>query len=175
MATRIALLRGINVLGRNRLPMKDLVRIMQANGYAKVRTYIQSGNVLFDGSARKATKLGELIENEFGFRPGVFLLDAADLENALQKNPFHPREGKHLHFFFFDRAPESVDFALLDSVKTDTESYHLAESIFYLHAPDGIGRSRLATKLGRAFLGVSMTARNLNTMQRLDAMLKDQV
>jgi len=170
MSSRIALLRGINVGGKHKLPMKDLVRVMEAGGFTDVRTYIQSGNVAFRSSADLANTLGPLIEREFGFAPEVFLLSAADLRTALEQNPFAPREGKHLHIFFCDRKPRSVDFALLDSLKAASETYRLLDRVLYLHAPEGIGRSKLAEKLGKAFPGVTMTARNLNTVKKLAEM-----
>ena len=171
MNTHIALLRGINVGGKHKLPMKDLVRAMETAGFADVRTYIQSGNVVFSGTAGKAAKLGKLIEREFGFAPDVFLLTSAELRQALAANPFNALQGNHLHFFFLDRDPPTVDDALLRSLRSASEEYRLVGRVFYLHAPDGIGNSKLVEKLSKAIPGVSMTARNLNTMQKLAAMV----
>jgi uncharacterized protein (DUF1697 family) len=167
MTVYIALLRGINVGGKHKLPMKALVSLMEERGFAGVRSYIQSGNLVFHSNSRPAGMLESLIEQEFGFRPAVFLLTAAELRQALERNPYSPQEGKHLHLFFCDRTPEALDVGYLDSLKAATEEYCLAGSIFYLHAPDGIGRSKLAEKMGKAFRGVDMTARNLNTVRKL--------
>ncbi len=172
MSSRIALLRGINVGGKHKLPMKELVRVMEAGGFSDVRTYIQSGNVVFRSSAGQANTLAPLIEREFGFAPAVFLLTAAELRKAMEQNPFTAREGKHLHFFFFDCEPCSVDFALLDSLKAASEDYRLLDRVLYLHAPEGIGRSKLVEKLSKAFPGVTMTARNLNTVKMLAEMAR---
>jgi uncharacterized protein (DUF1697 family) len=167
MTVYIALLRGINVGGKHKLPMKALVSLMEQNGFARVRSYIQSGNVVFHSSSRPDETLGTLIEQEFGFRPAVFLLTAAELGQAVERNPYSPKEGKHLHLFFCDRTPDSPDTGYLDSLKAPTEEYRLVGKVLYLHAPDGIGRSKLAEKLGKAFPGVNMTARNLNTVRKL--------
>lgn len=167
MKTWIALIRGINVGGRHKLPMKKLVAIMESHGFADVQTYIQSGNVIFRSAKKPDGTLGRLIESEFGFQPGIFFHSAAELRMAVENCPYQPREGKHLHFFFCDRVPVSLDTALLDTLKSPTEEYRLAGKVFYLHAPDGIGRSKLAEKMGKAFRGVDMTARNMNTVSKL--------
>ena len=171
MKTWIALLRGINVGGRHTVPMRDLKALMEAAGFANVRTYIQSGNVVFEGKSRPTDELPTLIEGEFGFRPEVFILSETELRTAIANNPFAATEGKAIHFFFCDRSPKSFDRALLDSVKSASEDYALAGKVFYLYAPAGIARSTLVQKLGKAFAGVTMTARNLNTVRKLASML----
>jgi uncharacterized protein (DUF1697 family) len=167
METWIALLRGINVGGNHNVPMKELVKLLEANGFEQVKTYIQSGNVIFQSAGKPADVIGHLIENKFGFKPAVFLLRLDDLKKAATNNPFRSDDGKAVHFFFLAGDPTSVDFELLDSVKTASEDYRLIEKVFYLYAPEGIGRSRLVDKLGKAIPGVSMTARNLNTINKL--------
>jgi uncharacterized protein (DUF1697 family) len=170
MTVYIALLRGVNVGGKHKLPMKALVSLMEKRGFAGVRSYIQSGNLVFQSNSRPAGTLEALIEQEFGFRPAVFLLTAAELRQALERNPYSPQEGKHLHLFFCDKTPASMDANYLHSLKSPGEEYTLVGKVFYLHAPDGIGRSKLAEKMGKAFPGVNMTARNLNTVKKLAEM-----
>jgi uncharacterized protein (DUF1697 family) len=172
MTVYVALLRGINVGGKHTLPMKPLVSLMEQNGFTGVKTYIQSGNIVFHSSSTPAETLGELIGQEFGFRPGVFLLTAAELEQAVIANPYAPKEGKHLHLFFCDRTPDCIDTGYLDALKAPTEEFRLIGKVLYLHAPEGIGRSKLAAKMGKAFPGVSMTARNLNTVTKLVELAK---
>ena len=166
MKTWIALIRGINVGGKHIVPMKELVQLMESNGFSKVKTYIQSGNVVFQSEQDPTEEIGRLIEGRFGFRPDVFHLSGAELRQAADHNPYRPAEGKMVHFFFCDAEPQ-VDFDLLASLKADSEDYRLIGKVFYLYAPDGIGRSRLADKMHKAFKGVSMTARNLNTVEKL--------
>lgn len=169
----IALLRGINVVGRNLLPMKELVRIMNRSGYADIRTYIQSGNVVFS-CARKlcpndAGRISDAIEDEFGFRPDVLLLHQGELERAIERNPFDAAEGKFLHFFFLRDEPLEPDVETLDALKSETEQFKLDGRVFYLFTPDGFARSKLAEKVERC-LGVSATGRNLNTVRKLAEM-----
>lgn len=170
MQTWIALLRGINVGGHHIVPMKELARLLEAEGFAGVRTYIQSGNVVLQAEGRPEHRIAEVIERHFGFRPAVFALSRAELQQAAAANPFDPEAGKMVHFFFCSQEPRQPDLDLLQRVKGPTESYLLSGPVFYLYAPDGIGRSKLAEKIGKALPGVEITARNLNTINQLLAM-----
>ena len=173
MKTWIALLRGINVGGRHVVPMRELRAALEDSGFGKVRTYIQSGNLVFDHATKPGQEIADLIEREFGFRPEVFVMSGSDLGKAIANNPYRGAGGSTVHFFFCDKAPKSVDYDLLDTLKIGSERYELVGKVFYLHAPDGIGRSILVQKLGKAIPGVTMTARNLNTISKLAAMLGD--
>jgi uncharacterized protein (DUF1697 family) len=171
MKTWIALLRGINVGGKNKLPMRELVKLMEADGFSNVKTYIQSGNVVFQSPTKPKDEIGRLIEKRFGFKPEVFVLSRADLKKAMTDNPYNTGEGRTVHFFFCDKVPKSVDYVLLESLRVESEKFELVGNVFYLHAPEGIGRSKLVEKMGKAFTKVTMTARNLNTINKLAEMI----
>ena len=173
----ICLFRGINVGGNNKLPMKELTKVMLAAGLTDVKTYIASGNVLFGSDLNEAALeklMGDLVETNFGFRPSIFLITLAHLEKALAENPFrnHEHQGKAQHVFFFKAPPTKVDRELLDSLKIDSEAYEITDELMYLYAPEGIGRSKMVEKLGRA-IKADMTARNLNTVETLRDMAAD--
>ncbi|MDX2245957.1 MAG: DUF1697 domain-containing protein [Bacteroidia bacterium] len=170
MKTWIALLRGINVGGNHIIPMKELVRLMEEKGFLNVKTYIQSGNVVFQSPATPKDEIGLLIEERFGFRPDIFILSGEDFKKSVANNPYHATEGKTVHFFFCDKTP-MIDYAFLESLRAASEEYKLVENVFYLYAPEGIGRSKLVEKMGKTFKGVSMTARNLNTIRKLLEMI----
>ncbi len=172
METWVALLRGINVGGKNILPMKELVKLLETNGYTDVQTYIQSGNVVFKSAAKPSNEIGALIEGKFGFKPSVFILSDHELKEAAINSPFQTDIGKTLHFFFCDQVPQAVDYGFLDELKAPSEQYQLIDKVFYLYAPDGIGRSKLAEKMGRTFKDVIMTGRNLNTINKLIGMIE---
>jgi len=172
----IALLRGINVGGRNRLPMAELRELFERAGCLEVRTYIQSGNVVLatgDGTARAelAERLAAAVEAAKGFRPAVVLLTLDELAAAMEGNPFPKAtaEPNRLHLWFLADEPDDVDFDALDSLRTPSERFELSGRILYLHAPDGIGRSKLAARVERA-LGVEATARNWRTVDTLHEM-----
>ena len=172
MATWIALLRGINVGGKNVLPMAALRLELEEIGLKNVRTYIQSGNVIFESSVRSGNQLAdsiaECIEAQHGFRPPVFVLTRKQLEDSVAKNPFPDAaaEPKSLQFFFLERTPKAPDKPAIAAIAAKSESWHLAKSVFYLHAPDGLGRSKLGAKAEK-LLAVNTTARNLRTVEKL--------
>lgn len=175
MTTWIALIRGINVSGHNKMPMTTLAKVLEKAGCSSVRTYIQSGNVVFDSKSKSESsvskKIGDAIESEFQYRPELFLLTVDQLQSAIANNPFQQviSEPKSLHFYFLAATPKSPDLAGLVKAAT-TERFKLIDSVFYLHAPDGLGKSKLAGLVERK-LGVSATARNYSTVQKLSAML----
>ncbi|MEO1369076.1 MAG: DUF1697 domain-containing protein [Acidobacteriota bacterium] len=172
MATFVALLRGINVGGRNVLPMKDLKRHLTDLGAAGVRTYIQSGNAVFtagDGAAAAlGERLGDAIEAERGFRPRTLVLEAATLRAMADANPFPEaaEAPKTLHAYVLEREPGSPDLGVLRDLARDGERFELVGRCFYLHAPNGIGRSKLAEKVEKA-LGVPATARNWRSLSKV--------
>jgi uncharacterized protein (DUF1697 family) len=172
MKTCVALLRGINVGGKGLLPMKELVAILESLGCRKVTTYIQSGNAVFqheDAVASEiASKLTAQIAKSRGFAPHVLVLEAKEFKRAMDGNPFPEAaaEPKSLHVFFLDSKPAKAALKSLESLKSESERFKLRGSVFYLHAPDGIGRSKLAANVERK-LGVPATSRNWRTVCRL--------
>ncbi|WP_164743963.1 DUF1697 domain-containing protein [Saccharospirillum alexandrii] len=143
MNTYIALFRGINVGGKNILPMKELVSILETLGYENVKTYIQSGNVVFQ-SARKqddddADEIGKSISSKMGFEPMVMLLSYKQLQTAVQDNPFPTEVGKALHFFFLKSQPKQPNLKKLEVLKLESEEFKLMGNVLYLYAPDGVG------------------------------------
>jgi uncharacterized protein (DUF1697 family) len=172
MNSYAVLFRGINVGGRNILPMKDLAALLQNLGCGNVRTYIQSGNAVFRHQERSASRLAasirEAVRASHDFEPEVLLLSADKLERALSSNPFPEAESEpsRLHLFFLAAAPESPDLDLIEALRADTERFALTDDVAYLHAPDGIGRSKLAARMERA-LGVAATARNWRTVGKI--------
>ena len=175
MKTWIALLRGINVVGRRKLLMKDLAAIFERAGFEYVRTYIQSGNVVFEsarGSARTlAAGIGELILKKAGFRPHVIVLSVAELERAVRGNPFPQADADHksLHLFFLSERPARPDLDSLARLKVGREGFELRGAVFYLYTPHGFPQCALHDKVER-FLGVNATARNWRTANQLLAM-----
>jgi len=178
MKTWIALLRGINVVGRRTLLMKDLAAIFERGGFGSVRTYIQSGNVVFEsarGSARTlAAGIGELILKKSGFRPHVIVLSVAELERAVRANPFPQADADHkaLHLFFLSARPARPDLESLARLKVGSEAFELKEGVFYLYTPHGFPQCALHDKVER-FLGVDATARNWRTARELLSMSRE--
>ena len=172
MNTYIALFRGINVGGKNSLPMKALVAHLEKIGATKVRTYIQSGNALFQFAKKDVAQLGKQLSTEIrkhhGFEPHVLILELKAIKAALAENPFPEAESEpaSLHFGFLASAPKNPDLEKLEKIRKPTERFRLKGKVFYLHAPDGVGRSRLAAG-SEKLLGVAMTYRNWRTVSKL--------
>ncbi len=173
----VALLRGINVGGKNILPMKEFRDLLLTLGCADVATYIQSGNAVFT-YAGNAARLPELIsagvESGFGFRPSVMVLTADDFDAVAAANPFaaETAEPKLLHVWFVQKPASNANTVRMDEIASGGEKFLLTDAAFYLHAPEGVGRSKLASAVEKC-LGVPATARNWRTVSRIGEMLSE--
>ena len=178
MKTYIALFRGINVGGRHSLPMKELVAILEDLDCRNVRTYIQSGNAVFENPAKDASQLSKKISVEIkkqrGFEPYCLLFGLKELEKAIANNPFPEAEKdpKALHVGFLASTPKNPDLKKVENLRKNSERFQLIDNIFYLYAPEGVGRSKLAAS-SEKLLGVSMTDRNWGTVRKIMEMAKE--
>jgi len=162
----IALLRAINVGGTGKLPMAKLKAVCEELGFSDVKTYIQSGNVLFRAGEVEATverKLDEALGTLLGKKPGVMLRSRKELEAIAANAPFPDAKPNYLLVSFLPEA--APDDALDKMVAPDGEKAVLAGREIYVHFPIGSGKSRL--KLPALKAG---TARNLNTVRKLAEM-----
>ncbi len=172
MPTFIALLRSVNAGGFNTLTSKDFVVLLEPLELQNVKTYIQTGNTVFQTTAKDAkqlpTKIQAAIKEQHGFAPEVVVLSLAELENAVVANPFHKAndDPKSLHLTFLASKPKNPDLEALGNLKKGSEAFSLVEKVFYFYAPEGVGRSRAFSKIERC-LGVSGTARNWRTVNKL--------
>lgn len=178
MNTYIALFRGINVGGKNPLPMKELVALLGDIGARKIKTYIQSGNAVFQSAENNIAQLSKQLTAEIkkrhGFEPYALILGLDVIEKAIAENPFPEAEAdpSSLHLGFLAFTPKTPDLKKLSGLKKESERFHLSDSVFYLHAPDGIGRSKLAASTEK-LLGVPMTDRNWRTVCKIREMAKE--
>jgi uncharacterized protein (DUF1697 family) len=190
MATHIALLRGVNVGGRNKLAMADLRQIVAALGHTDVATYIQSGNVVFTardaggtGAAGNGTamadELAQAITRATGLRPGVVVLSRDELAEVIRDNPYHGEPNpRFVHAVFLPPGPapevEPRVAALVERVAAggSRDTARLIGRVLYLHTPDGFGRSKLSELLlARPSTPVPAgTARNWATVGKLLAL-----
>jgi uncharacterized protein (DUF1697 family) len=179
MKKYIALFRGINVGGKNTLPMKALAAVLEDLGLRDIKTYLQSGNAAFLSKEKDASKLADRISGEIGkrcgFKPHVMVLEPENIESAIMENPFPGAEAnpKALHVGFLAAIPLNPDLKALESLKKESERFRLVGSTFYLYAPDGVGRSKLAANAEKR-LGVPMTDRNWKTVCKIYEMAKAQ-
>jgi len=166
--TYIALLRGINAGGANSLPMKDFVGLLEGIGLRNIKTYIQTGNAVFQAKESDAAELPATIKTRIkhshGFAPEVVLLRLDELESAIASNPYPEADSdpKALHLIFFSCTPKTPDLTALEKIRKDSECFVLTGRVFYFYAPEGVGRSKLFSRIEKS-LGVVGTARNWRT------------
>lgn len=168
MATCIAFFRGINVGGKAKLPMRDLVRAFEAIGLPGAVTYMQSGNVAFRCARQQqgevARRIAGAISKNHGFEPRVVVISVQELEHAIAANPYPDaaRDPKSLHLWFLSDTPLEPDLAALEAAARPGERFTLHRRVFYLHAPQGFSQSRVAPDVENR-LGVAGTSRNWRT------------
>ncbi len=176
--TYVALLRGINVGGANKLPMKELAALFAAAGAKDGRTYIQSGNVVFKATghvvAHLANTISEAIEEGFGLKVPVLLRSRAELEAVLDANPFVDRGSnpKAFHVMFLSDHPSDERVAALGPQRSPPDEFAVLGREVYLHCPKGIARSKLTTAWIDRALGTVATVRNWNTVNALVEMCR---
>jgi len=174
MITYIALLRGINVGGQNKIRMQDLQRLLEEEGLGRVRTYLQSGNVVFDAASSDRAPLASQIEQAilvaYGFDIPVILREAPDLRRIIATNPFltqRREDPAKLHVLFLAERPAPAAVARM--VRPDGESgeWIVGEQEIFLFMPDGVGRSKLTNAFFESRLKTATTGRNWNTVNAL--------
>lgn len=170
MTRYVALLRGINVGGNNKVRMADLRTVAESLGYRDVSTYIASGNVILTedegGAADIAAALERRIEAELGLRIRVIVRSAKELAECLAADPFPDAAGNRAFVGFLDAEPERAAVDRLAAVESGLDEFRVSGRTLYLHCPDGIGRSKLAERMGPD-LGVAVTTRNMTTVRKL--------
>lgn len=190
MATHVALVRGINIGGKNKVPMAELSEVVTSLGHTGVTTYIQSGNVLFttaqDDTAKLASALEAAITQAFGVKSSVVVLSRDELIRILDTNPYADEPNpKFVHVVFLnDELPAGV----LDRIKAaqsasaakgSRDTLTAIGAALYLHTPDGFGTSELSQAVFRiigppAKASVAATARNWSTSTKLLSLCEEQ-
>jgi uncharacterized protein (DUF1697 family) len=169
----VALLRAVNLGAHNKVSMPALRALVEALGFEDVRTYVQSGNVVFKGAARDHGEVGRTIEDELerrlGLRVAVLLRGGGELAEILAGNPFVSggTEPARLHVTFLSDVPDPVRVLALDPGRSPPDELRVAGREVYLHCPDGYGRSKLTNAYIERALGVAATTRNWNTVTKL--------
>lgn len=169
----VALLRGVNVGGRNKLAMKDLACVFEDAGCTDVQTFIQSGNVVFAAPPGVLKNLSvavkAAIEIRFGYRVPVIIRSHVQLARAIESNPFLVAgiPEKTLHLCFLADAPSEKSVKGLDPDRSPGDSFHVSGQEVYLHLPNGLGNSKLTNAWMDAKLSTTSTVRNWNTVLKL--------
>jgi uncharacterized protein (DUF1697 family) len=182
MATYVILLRAVNVGSTGKLPMAAFRKMLEDLDFRNVETYIQSGNAVVDakGSAAavgKAVATG--LQKLMGSAVPVIVRTHEELERAIAANPFATEaaaDGARVHVAFLSGVPEAANEKGLEVIVTKNptrrDRYHLEGHTLYLHLPDGAAESKFTAQALDKILGVTVTARNWNTVLKLHAMSK---
>ena len=173
----VALLRGLNVGGKNRLPMGKLAAVFEAEGCTGVTTYIQSGNVVFSterAAADLSRALSDRLLTAHSMDVPVVLRSGEELVAVARANPFLRRgaDPGALHVAFLSTEPDPVGVARLDPDRAPPDELIVTGSEVYLHLPNGVGRTKLTNAYLDRCLGVVSTARNWRTVLALAEMVR---
>ncbi len=174
--TYVALLRGINVGGKNMLPMRDLVAMFERAGCAEVRHYVQSGNIVFRAASSLAARVSQIvageIERAFRMRVPVVLRRGRELSAVIKGNPLIAggADPQACHVMFLADAPSKRRAADIDPGRSPGDSFTLKGSEVYLYCPNGVGRTKLTNAYFDSVLGTTSTGRNWRTVLKLAEM-----
>ena len=177
--THLALLRGVNVGGKNKLPMKDLAALFVAAGCEDVRTYIQSGNVVFRAppsvAAGLSARIAEQITGRFGYKTPVVLRTVGQLRDVVAHNPFLEAGAPEdkLHVMFLADEPSPARVAALDPGRSPPDAFVVRGREVFLHLPNGVADSRLTNAYFDSKLATVNTGRNWRTVTTLLGMMGD--
>ena len=173
MEPLIALLRGINVGGKNKLPMKEVVRFFTASGCSNVQTYLQSGNVLFEPGDAPVSDLSEMlskrIAQETGLQVPVILRSRSDLEAICQRQPYLSEEADptRLLVYFLSEKPAAAALKTLDPHRSPGDRFIVLGKEIYLHLPNGAADTKLTNAYFDSRLLTVSTGRNWRTVLNL--------
>ncbi|CRK82367.1 DUF1697 domain-containing protein [Neobacillus massiliamazoniensis] len=177
MTIYIALLRGINVGGHHKIKMAELKSLLESMGLQKVKTYIQSGNVLFESeeTAESLTlRLEEAIKEKFGFPVPVVLRSSEEYEKVITDCPYRMdglQEGESIQIAFLAGLPSQEGIERVSAYRSEMEDFQIIGKDVYLFFRQSIRDSKIAQHLSK--IGAPATIRNWNTVMKLDSMAKE--
>lgn len=164
----IILLRGINVSGKNKLPMADLRKLLKDVGFQNVQTYIQSGNIILNTDENKVTvcnKIKEAIKEKFGYDVPVLARTIDEWKKIIDNNPYRKREAnKKMYFTFLNATPKETK---IEVNKAQGDEFKIVNDVVYLYCEGGYGKTKLSNNLFEKKLKVTATTRNLRTTLKL--------
>lgn len=181
MPTYISLIRGINVGGHKKVKMEQLRKSVEALGFQRVRTYVQSGNIVFQSPRQPVATISKKIEGailaEFGHTTPVITKTSEEIARVLESNPFLKQTAidlTRLYVVFFSGRPKPLDVKKLESIPSGADQFRCQDDILFLHLPNGAGESKLANAPFEKLLSVRGTARNWRTVNNLHQMALDR-
>ena len=182
MSVLVSMLRGVNVGGHHKIKMTELKDLYEGLGFKNVRTYIQSGNVVFEsresGDDKLAKKIGAAIEKKFGFCPEVIVRTTEEMRAVAKNNPFANDEFEpaKLAVFFLAKDPGKAAREAVARIESSPEIIKPNGSEIYIYFPEGQGKSKLKfATIEKAINKIAWTARNWNTVEKLLEMSEEAI
>ncbi len=170
MKTYIALLRGINVSGQKKIPMADLRQLMNDCGFKNVKTYIQTGNIIFktDHSISQSTKkIADAIKKHFDYEVPVIVVEPGYIKQILDECPFEEEKKIKSYFTLLYTTPDIAMVSELNKLNYPDEEFLITDKCIYFFSGVGYGRTKFNNNFFERKLKVTATARNYNTMMKL--------
>jgi uncharacterized protein (DUF1697 family) len=178
MQTYIAFLRGINVGGRNKMPMLALRQALESSGFKNVRTYIQSGNVVFEAGLSSTdviiASIEKTIQNTFGCSVPVLVMTTGQLESMLSQSPYnHQTEisSNNSYFVLLFETPRQESLKIFKALTYLNEQFQVSDACVYLLCLNGYGKAKLNNNIIESKLKVVATTRNYRTMHKVLALV----
>ena len=176
--TFIAILRGINVGGKRKIRMEELRQMLNDLGLRDVRTYIQSGNVVFESEdVADKFELSRLIQDalatQYGYDVPVQVLSASELKRALSDNPFYQRDPENIdqyHLTFLDRVPDREQIEAVQVMNEGDDQFEIDGRFVFIRCFGKYHKSKLSNQFFEKKLGVNATTRNWKTVRKLGEM-----
>ncbi|MCR8666714.1 DUF1697 domain-containing protein [Aestuariibaculum sp. M13] len=171
MKPYIALLRGINVSGQKKIPMADLRKLLAEEGFNNVKTYIQSGNVVFQSDVKDEKSIAETISKailkQFGFDVSVLVKTPEVFQTIFEASPFSEEEKKKSYFMLLFEEPNAELVKGIQQLSASEEQFTITENCIYFFSSNGYGKTKFNNNFFERKLNVIATARNYNTMLKL--------
>jgi uncharacterized protein (DUF1697 family) len=171
----VAMLRGINVGGQKSIRMENLRTSFEELGYRNPRTYVQSGNIVFNTAASTeaelSRKIREKILKDYGFQVAVVIRSSSEMSKIVRANPFLKDRGidpSKLHVTFLSDLPAKPALSRMDPLNGAPDQFRILGREIYLHCPNGYGRTKLSNNVIEKALSVPATTRNWNTVSTLE-------
>ena len=176
----LALLRGINVSGKKPIKMKEFQTHLMHDGFENVRTYIQSGNIVFNYKKTEneiiESRIVDIIKNKYGYDVPVIVLTASELEDVTKNNPFVHQaatEPSKVMVSFLSNTPKADLILKLESLEFETEKFKAINKCVFLYCRNGIGKAKINNNYLESKLKVSATTRNWKTVLKLFEMMNE--
>ncbi len=171
MKTYIALLRGINIVGHKKIKMADLKKYIEELKFSDVKTYIQSGNIIFayeNISIKDLEKnINKKILEKYGFEVTTLVITPTELREVIAKNPFSNKDLTRVYVTFLSEVPSPNDIEKLKNIDYSPEEFRLEGKTIYFFSPHGYGKAKMNNNFFENKLNVKATSRNWKTVNKL--------